>query len=115
MCDYQGYEFGAPYPDGQCVDGFMWDLDSGGTDEDGNSYLDEGGYIPCPRCNQKARVKYLSDEIEEQGYSSLDHPFTTKMVKNQFRNIPSNMRRMAMRYWRRGRTLAIKEAKSYGE
>ncbi|WP_154124182.1 hypothetical protein [Grimontia hollisae] len=114
MCGYQGYEFGATYEDGICIDGYMWDLDSGGLDENGDSFLDSGGDIPCPKCNIKARVKYLSDEIFEMGYVSVDHPLTTKMVKNILHSLPSNARRMATKYWRAGRKQAIKEAKSMG-
>lgn len=32
MCDYTGHEFGASYPDSCCIDGFLWDLDSGDSD-----------------------------------------------------------------------------------
>ncbi|MDN4697193.1 hypothetical protein QYZ44_26750 [Vibrio parahaemolyticus] len=39
---------------------------------------------------------------------------TTKMVKNVLAKLPSNQRRMAMRYWRAGRNEAIKEAMKEG-
>lgn len=39
--------FGAPYPDACCIDGYLWDLDSG--DEPG--MLSHGGDDPCPFCN----------------------------------------------------------------
>lgn len=45
-CNYEAPTFGARYPDGTCIDGYMWDLDSG--DADG---LTSGGDIPCPWCN----------------------------------------------------------------
>ncbi|KLI66946.1 hypothetical protein VVYB158_15350 [Vibrio vulnificus CladeA-yb158] len=114
MCDYSGYDFGAHYPDSCCIDGYLWDLDSGGVDDFGNSYLDNGGYMPCPQCNAKQRVNYQAEDIENDGYESLNHPLTTKMVKNVMGKIPSNKRRMAMRYWRKGRREAIKEAKLEG-
>ncbi|AUR98995.1 hypothetical protein NVP1259O_33 [Vibrio phage 1.259.O._10N.286.48.F4] len=114
MCDYQGHEFGAHYEDACCIDGFLWDLDSGGIDDNGNSYLDAGGDLPCPKCNPKKRVKYLADDLINDGYDSLDHPLTTKMVKNVLAKLPSNQRRMAMRYWRAGRNEAIKEAMKEG-
>ncbi|USX34860.1 hypothetical protein NH673_16815 [Pseudomonas putida] len=50
-CDYQGRHFGAPYPDAQCVDGFLWDEDS--CDVPGGPLL-SGGDIPCPKCNAEA-------------------------------------------------------------
>ena len=46
MCNYQGYEFGANYLDSICIEGFLWDADSG--DEGG---FTSGGDIPCPCCN----------------------------------------------------------------
>ncbi len=49
-CDYQGQEFGAPYPDSVCIDGHLWDADS--CDEPGGP-LYHGGDIPCPKCNAK--------------------------------------------------------------
>jgi len=45
-CQYEAPTFGAHYPDGTCIDGYMWDLDSG--DSDG---LTLGGDDPCPWCN----------------------------------------------------------------
>lgn len=50
-CDYLGRHFGAPYPDAQCVDGFLWDEDS--CDVPGGPLL-SGGDIPCPKCNAEA-------------------------------------------------------------
>lgn len=110
-CDYQGSHFGAWYEDACCSNGYLWDLDSGGIDDAGNSYLDHGGDIPCPQCNAKQYIKsYLADYLEGNGYESLDHPMTTVMVKNALSRMPSNWRRMGMRFWRAGRREAVKEA-----
>ena len=35
VCDYQGYEFGARYPDSVCIDGRLFDADN--CDNNGNS------------------------------------------------------------------------------
>ncbi|CAH0528293.1 hypothetical protein CTH30272_01968 [Allocatenococcus thiocycli] len=113
-CGYVGHEFGAHYPDGQCIDGYMWDLDSGGLDESGDSYLDIGGELPCRKCNSKAFIRYHADSLLNDGYESLDHPLTTKMVKNVLSKLPSHQRRMAKRYWWQGRREAIREAKKEG-
>lgn len=51
--------FGARYPDACCVDGFLWDLDSG--DSDG---LTNGGSDPCPVCNTRNYVKDFIDNKE---------------------------------------------------
>lgn len=57
MCDYTGRHFGAPYDDACCIDGYLWDLDSG--DRDG---LTSGGDIPCPQCNLDVYVATIADE-----------------------------------------------------
>ncbi|MCE7729649.1 hypothetical protein [Vibrio campbellii] len=110
-CNYQGNHFGAWYDDACCCDGYLWDLDSGGIDDAGNSYLDHGGYIPCPQCNTKRYVKsYMAGEYGNDGYVSFDQPMSAKDVKNALSYLPSNLRRMAMRFWRTGRRQAVKEA-----
>ncbi len=114
-CDYQGGHFGALYDDACCVDGYLWDLDSGFAGEDGQHYLDIGGDIPCPHCNAKQYVKsYLSDVLWDSGYESLSHPLSPEIIKNPLRKWPSYRRRMGQRYWRSGRREAIKEAKLEG-
>jgi len=57
MCGYTGHEFGACYPDSVCIDGFLWDADSG--DEGG---LTQGGDWACPRCNT---ARFIEDAAEE--------------------------------------------------
>ena len=32
MCDFMGQDFGATYPDSVCIDGYLWDADSGNAD-----------------------------------------------------------------------------------
>lgn len=105
-CDYRGNEFGAVYLDAGCFDGYLWDLDSNNE----RSELEIGGDIPCPQCNWKAHIKSQVDDFETDGYESVDHPMTTKMVKNVMSSLPSNHRRMAMRHWRKGRRVALREA-----
>ena len=55
--------FGANYPDAVCIDGYLWDLDSG--DERG---LTIGGDEPCPVCNTKAWLERVmeNEEFESQ-------------------------------------------------
>lgn len=52
-CNYEAPTFGASYPDGTCIDGYMWDLDSG--DSEG---LDSGGDEPCPWCNTSEYIEW---------------------------------------------------------
>lgn len=52
-CGYEAPHFvGAHYPDARCIDGYLWDLDSGS----GDGFLDHGGDVPCPACNT---VEYI--------------------------------------------------------
>lgn len=53
--------FGAHYPDSQCIDGYLWDEDSG--DSDG---LDIGGDIPCPFCKPEEHTKYMMNNDDDR-------------------------------------------------
>lgn len=59
MCDYEGYEFGGGYLDSTCIDGYLWDMDS--VDDEG--MLSSGGEIPCPKCNSKAFLDYVKEDV----------------------------------------------------
>lgn len=76
MCDYTGRHFGASYEDACCIDGYLWDADSG--DENG---LTRGGDLPCPACNTE---KYLDDaktEAEETAWGqSMNTVFSGAMI-----------------------------------
>lgn len=61
MCDYQGHEFGATYPDSICIDGYLWDADSGDPIGDGWEYTN-GGDIPCPKCNAEEHKAYFEGD-----------------------------------------------------
>lgn len=108
-CGYQGIHFGAHYEDGTCIDGYLWDLDSG--DDEG---LTNGGDIPCPNCQQKEYYRYSLDEVEEDGFMSLEQPFTSHRQYPQFNHLPTAARRLYKRYWMRGRRAAIGEQKKEG-
>lgn len=56
VCNYEAPTFGANYPDGTCIDGYMWDLDS--CDAPGGG-LRHGGEMPCPACNTAEHVEWL--------------------------------------------------------
>jgi hypothetical protein len=75
MCDYTGYEFGAPYHDGVCIEGYLWDADSG--DSDG---LTCGGDLPCPKCNTEHWLEHWKSQWVEDGYND---PFYTMKNKGQ--------------------------------
>lgn len=50
--------FGASYPDAQCIDGYLWDLDK--VNDDGLLY--GGGDDPCPFCNKESYFEWLPDD-----------------------------------------------------
>lgn len=54
-CDYEAPTFGATYPDGTCIEGYMWDLDSC----DGNDLIG-GPEKPCPHCNTFEYLDYFN-------------------------------------------------------
>lgn len=58
MCNYQGYEFGARYPDSVCIDGKLYDADN--CDNDGNLY-EPMEDIPCPMCHPRKAIRYWTD------------------------------------------------------
>lgn len=61
MCDYQGYEFGARYPDSVCIDGRLFDADN--CDNNGNLYDNEED-IPCPMCRRADAVLWHRDQMQ---------------------------------------------------
>jgi len=62
-CGYQGYEFGANYPDSICCGGRLYDADN--CDNEGNLYepMDE---IPCPMCREKDAIEYWTSQMSLQ-------------------------------------------------
>ena len=82
-CDYQGHEFGAHYLDSVCIEGYLWDADSG--DADG---LTNGGDLPCPQCNGREWKRYHADSVIEDAYQTAynwEWPF--RRVRGGWRNV----------------------------
>lgn len=63
MCEYIGHDFGAYYPDSCCIDGFLWDMDSGYDTDDGWVYT-HGGEEPCPQCNPVDIREIIQDHLQ---------------------------------------------------
>lgn len=55
VCTYQGYEFGASYPDSVCVDGRLLDADD--CDANGDLY-DREEDVPCPMCRREDAIRW---------------------------------------------------------
>lgn len=56
-CGYQGYEFGASYPDSLCQGGRLYDADAC----DGDFLYEPCDYIPCPMCHPWQYIKWRAD------------------------------------------------------
>lgn len=78
-CGYQGYEFGASYPDSQCFGGRLYDMDN--CDGDGNLY-EPIEYIPCPMCHPKKYVEYRV----QLGWSLKAAKALTTNIRNNRKN-----------------------------
>jgi hypothetical protein len=66
MCTFAAPWFGASYPDGQCIDGYMHDMDADGYDPNDTSF-------PCPKCNTREfleRRKEHCDATEYEGHGT---------------------------------------------
>lgn len=65
-CGYQGYEFGASYPDSLCCGGRLYDCDN--CDDAGNLY-EPGEYIPCPMCDPSGARAYHTRTMSAGTYA----------------------------------------------
>jgi hypothetical protein len=66
-CGYQGYEFGAAYPDSICCGGRLYDADN--CDGKGNLY-EPAEDIPCPMCRKPEAITYWYERNMLSGISS---------------------------------------------
>lgn len=83
-CSYTGHHFGAPYPDAQCINGYLWDSDSY---EDG--MLTSGGDMPCPHCNLELWVADAAEEADNGALNSgipndQPHLWLTRVLLSPF-------------------------------
>jgi hypothetical protein len=82
-CGVEFPHFGAQYPDGKCINGYLWDMDSY---EDGSYTI--GGDDPCPICNTEEWLKdVLDDEIFKTREDALKYVEKLKS-KYAYRNKP---------------------------
>lgn len=64
VCGIEFPHFGANYPDARCIDGYLYDLDSGGPGEPL-----AGGVDPCPVCNTE---KWLERVMENEEFETKE-------------------------------------------
>ncbi len=93
-CDYQGYEFGAGYLDSVCIEGMLWNADSGYGTDDGWMYT-SGGEIPCPLCNFKSTVARIAEEMRDEFW--VKHERSTRNPKWHFNEARRKLRRYLIR------------------
>ena len=86
-CGYQGYEFGASYPDSQCFGGRLYDMDA--CDNHGNIY-EPTDDIPCPMCNADEAVAYWTRQNLNGGMSALSAVKTARHLVNDIRQNRQN-------------------------
>ena len=63
-CGYQGYEYGAAYPDSLCLGGMLFDADN--CDNDGNLY-EPTESIPCPMCHPILAQRWHTNRNQNSG------------------------------------------------
>lgn len=90
-CGYQGYEFGAPYPDSICFGGRLYDADN--CDGDGN-YYEPDEDVPCPMCHPR-----LAERWHAGRFNSSDKENMTA-AKSLVADIRRN-RRMGTEPWKK--------------
>ena len=70
-CGIEFPHFGASYPDAQCIDGYLWDMDSY---DSADGCLHIGGDDPCPVCNTEKWLEVvMEDELFESRESALEY------------------------------------------
>lgn len=72
MCGYQGHEFGSHYLDSVCIDGYLWDADSGDASDDGWVYTN-GGDQPCPQCNHDTWRDAHAESVQNDAWVAVEH------------------------------------------
>jgi len=81
-CGYQGYEFGASYPDSICMDGQLFDADH--CDSNGDLYA-PAEYIPCPVCHKKEAIDYWARQNYVGGASTRDARKSARLLVQDIR------------------------------
>jgi hypothetical protein len=81
-CGYQGYEFGASYPDSICYGGRLWNADL--CDNEGN-LLEPGEDIPCPMCNPRGAIQYWAQVNRNSGMKRDEARVAAKSLVDDIR------------------------------
>lgn len=106
-CDFHESYFGATYPDGRCIDGYIYDEDD--CDDKGNLYMNEDA-DPCPKCNHSNWLEQFEDSTEMEGYEDFEKGIHKYKHKEVWHEQPEDMPRL-MAWWQKGYDLAYKESK----
>jgi hypothetical protein len=100
MCNYQGYEFGANYPDSICIRGKLYDADY--CDGQGRLYKTDED-VPCPMCRQGDAVKWWAIRFEGEYKRRL------KSARTLVRDIRKN-RKNGTEPWKSGYPSYVKDS-----
>lgn len=82
-CNYQGYEFGANYPDSVCINGRLFDADD--CDDEGNLY-EPVENIPCPICHPKKSLHYWTERHRNSGLPEKEAADKARAFVNHIRS-----------------------------
>jgi hypothetical protein len=96
-CGYQGYEFGAAYPDSICFGGRLYDADN--CDDDGN-YYEPAEHVPCPMCNRIGAINYHTNQ------NSGSYASRRKAARHLVDDIRKN-RRNGTEPWKHGKSVIV--------
>ena len=71
-CNIEIPHFGGGYPDGKCIEGYLWDMDSYD-----NGFFTIGGDDPCPVCNTEEWLECVMEneefETKEDALAYVEH------------------------------------------
>jgi hypothetical protein len=86
-CGYQGYEFGAAYPDSLCCGGKLYDADN--CDGHGRLY-EPTDDIPCPICHPLRAIRYWTERNRLGGQTKDRAYAAAKSLVQDIRNNRKN-------------------------
>lgn len=86
-CGYQGYEFGATYPDSVCYGGKLYDCDN--CDNDGNLYAPMED-IPCPMCHPILAANWWTERNRSSGMDIVESQLSARTLVRDIRDNRKN-------------------------
>lgn len=94
-CGYQGYEFGASYPDSICFGGRLYDADA----YDDGMYRELGEYVPCPMCHYYKAIDWWKNRNRATGMNVAEAQIAARALVRDIRRNRKN----GTEPWKRGK------------